>query len=168
MVIGAKGRCGRGALSVATQLGLPVTAWDIEETKAGGPFPEILEHDIFINCVYIDREISPFLTRDLIAQQGRRLSVICDVSCDPASELNPLPIYSDCSSFADPCQRLVGGRVPLDLIAIDHLPSLLPAESSRDFSSQLLPFLLDLREDRAGAWARARQRFTEKLATIQT
>ena len=30
-----------------------VTLWDMDETRAGGPFPAILEHDIFINCIYL-------------------------------------------------------------------------------------------------------------------
>ena len=39
---------------------------------------------------------------------------------------------------------------PLDLIAIDNLPSLLPREASADFSAALLPQLLDF--ETGGAW----------------
>ena len=28
-----------------------MTEWDIDETAHGGPFPEILTHDIFLNCI---------------------------------------------------------------------------------------------------------------------
>ncbi len=38
---------------------------------------------------------------------------------------------------------------PLDVMAIDNLPSLLPVESSEDYAGQLLPALLTL--DRSGS-----------------
>jgi saccharopine dehydrogenase (NAD+, L-lysine-forming) len=167
MVIGALGRCGRGARSVADKLGLEVTCWDIEETKAGGPFPEIVEHDIFVNCVFVNRRIPPFLTHEELAAEQRTLSVICDVSCDPTSDFNPLPIYRECTDFTNPCLRVIDGSRPLDLIAIDHLPSLLPAESSDDFSSQLLPSLLDIEYDTSHVWHRAHDLFIQKSNTIQ-
>jgi saccharopine dehydrogenase (NAD+, L-lysine-forming) len=167
IVIGAHGRCGQGARSVADKLGLEVTCWDMEETKAGGPFPEITEHDIFVNCVFVNSKIPPFLTSDELASDQRKLSVICDVSCDPTSDLNPLPVYSECSDFVNPCIRIMEGSPALDLIAIDHLPSLLPAESSDDFSSQLLPSLLDIENDTAGVWRRAHDLFTTKSNSIK-
>ena len=165
IVIGANGRCGQGARAVAGELGLDVTCWDIDETRRGGPFPEILDHDILVNCVFVDREIPPFMTPDLLGRPGRTLSIICDVSCDPSSDFNPLPLYRDCTDFGSPCQRIADAP-PLDLIAIDHLPSLLPAESSHDFSSQLLPALLDLQGDGTGVWHRASQSFLEKSQSI--
>ena len=167
IVIGAHGRCGQGARSVADKLGLEVTCWDMEETKIGGPFPEIAEHDIFVNCVFVNNRIPPFLTRENLASDQRKLSVICDVSCDPTSDLNPLPFYSECSDFVKPCMRIIDGEAPLDLIAIDHLPSLLPAESSDDFSSQLLPSLLDIEDDTDGMWGRASDLFTQKTNSIK-
>lgn len=166
IVIGAKGRCGRGARRVADQLGLPVTGWDLEETQAGGPFAEITEHDIFVNCVFVNKNIPPFLTHHELALPQRRLSVICDVSCDPLSDLNPLPLYRACSDFTNPCIRIVDGPTPIDLIAIDHLPSLLPAESSDDFSTQLLPCLIDLPNDTQGIWRRARDLFHAKSGQL--
>jgi saccharopine dehydrogenase (NAD+, L-lysine-forming) len=167
IVIGAHGRCGQGARSVADKLGLEVTCWDMEETKAGGPFPEIAEHDIFVNCVFVNSKIPPFLTREILAEDQRTLSVICDVSCDPTSDLNPLPFYTECSDFVNPCMRIIDGHSPLDLIAIDHLPSLLPAESSDDFSSQLLPSLLDIQDDTQGVWRRAHDLFITKSKSIK-
>lgn len=46
MVMGALGRCGRGACDFARKAGIPeenIIKWDINETKGGGPFPQILE-----------------------------------------------------------------------------------------------------------------------------
>ena len=94
MVMGALGRCGRGAIDLVKAVGLDdshVTGWDIKETSKGGPFNEILEHDIFINCIYLSSPIPPFLTNKTLEESGssRRLSVMVDVSCDPNNPNNP-------------------------------------------------------------------------------
>jgi hypothetical protein len=166
IVIGAKGRVGSGAMALADELHLAATAWDIEETAAGGPFPEILEHDLLINCVLSDRPIAPFLTPTMLPQHARQLSVIADVSCDPYGDHNPLPLYDECTTLSDPTIALHGKPQPLDLIAIDHLPSLLPRESTEDFSHQLLPVLLQLRAPDAPPWLRALSLFKEKCAEL--
>ena len=48
MVIGAKGRCGGGALDLCRAVGLEsnLLEWDMEETAKGGPFVEIRESDV--------------------------------------------------------------------------------------------------------------------------
>ena len=160
IIIGAKGRCGSGAAELCRELGIETTLWDLEETAQGGPFPEILEHDIFLNCVFVRSATPPFLTRECLAE-ARRLCVIVDVSCDPFADYNPLPIYDQCTTFLRPALRLMDEPV-LDLIAIDHLPSMLPEESSEDFSSQLLGALIELPDGRV--WQRARELFAEKAA----
>ena len=46
IVIGALGRCGRGAVDAVLKAGVPdenVLKWDLAETSHGGPFPEIFE-----------------------------------------------------------------------------------------------------------------------------
>jgi saccharopine dehydrogenase (NAD+, L-lysine-forming) len=48
---------------------------------------------------------------------------------------------------------------PLDVTAIDNLPSLLPLESSQDYAAQLLPSLLALGQIDSGVWGRARAEF---------
>lgn len=74
------------------------------ETAKGGPFQEILDVDIFINCIYLSSLIPPFLTEAQInaAGQSRRLSVAVDVSCDTTNPFNPIPIYSINTTFSDP------------------------------------------------------------------
>ena len=55
LVLGAKGRCGRGAVDLLKKVGVTeenIVQWDIEETKdRNGPYPEIIYSDIFINTV---------------------------------------------------------------------------------------------------------------------
>lgn len=108
--------------------GVQVVKWDKQETAKGGPFAEILTGaDVFVNCILLQGNMQPFITRcaicacpwisspghrDLLqATPARRLRVISDVSCDPNSENNPLPIYSaitryDHNNICD-CQKCV-------------------------------------------------------------
>ena len=62
------------------------------------------------------------------------------MSCDPDSEYNMIPLYSEATKLEKPFIEVEGG---IKLTAIDNLPSFLPKESSYDFSSQLSPFLID-------------------------
>jgi saccharopine dehydrogenase (NAD+, L-lysine forming) len=57
------------------------------------------------------------------------------------------------------------GNPPLEVISIDHLPTLLPREASEQFSADLLPSLLEFPDrDRARVWRDAKKIFEEKLA----
>ncbi len=160
IIVGAKGRSGRGATDFCHSLGLETTLWDLEETVEGGPFVEILEHDMLINCVLLQSDTRPFITNDLLEKE-RLLTSVVDVSCDPYSVYNPLPVYTDCTTFVRPALRLRDKPV-LDLIAIDHLPSMLPKESSEDFSAQLLGALLELPDGKT--WQRALEFYEDKKA----
>jgi saccharopine dehydrogenase (NAD+, L-lysine-forming) len=161
IIVGAKGRVGDGANQVTQALSVDVTLWDLEETSRGGPFTEILHHDIFINCVLVQQKIPPFVTFESLQANERKLSVIVDVSCDPG-EYNPIPIYTDTTSFSQPVTKIIDDVKPLYLCAIDHLPSLLPVESSEDFARQLLPHLLELDDQLTGVWRGALALFHEK------
>jgi saccharopine dehydrogenase (NAD+, L-lysine-forming) len=167
MVIGALGRSGKGAVELCRAAGADVLEWDLAETKRGGPFAEVLEVNILLNCVFVAKKIPPFVTLELLDSAERRLSLICDVSCDPYGDYNSLPIYEACTTFDDPVLRLIDGKQPLDLIAIDHLPSLLPIESSEEFCSQLMPHLLQLDDMDRGVWKRSREVFNQKSTLVR-
>lgn len=86
IVIGALGRCGRGAVDLLRAAGLPaenLLAWDMAETAPGGPFKEIVESDIFVNCIYLMDKIPPFVDAQSLDSPSRKLSVVCDVRCWP-------------------------------------------------------------------------------------
>ena len=34
-----------------------IVKWDMDETAKGGPFQEILDVDIFVNCIYLSSSI---------------------------------------------------------------------------------------------------------------
>ena len=158
IIIGALGRVGTGAADLAEALGLAVTRWDVEETAHGGPFPEILAHDIFVNCILARPGVPVFVGPEAPAAP-RRLTVIADVSCDPGSAYNPVPVYDRATSFDAPVIRVTAGPPPLDVTAIDNLPSMLPVEASGDFAAQLLPALATLDRIGEGVWARTRAEF---------
>ena len=75
--------------------------WGIKDTaRKKGPYSEILDCDIFINCIYLKKTKGKkndlvFLNDKFINKNGgsdRRLKVIADVSCDPTSDDNPIDL----------------------------------------------------------------------------
>lgn len=165
IVIGALGRVGTGACDLLETLGLKVTKWDMNETASGGPFPQIMQHSIFINCILAGPSVPVFVPKSAVDEQ-RALTVIADISCDPSSDFNPIPIYSQASTFTDPVTRVRSQPKPLDVTAIDNLPSMLPVESSQDYAEQLLPYLLQLDEINKDVWQRANTIFTQHVALL--
>ena len=161
LVIGALGRVGTGASDLCAAMGAEVTKWDMAETAHGGPFPEILEHEIFINCI-LARPGTPVFVPKSALEAPRRLRVVGDVACDPDSDYNPVPVYARATDWAAPVLR-VHDAPPLDVMAIDNLPSLLPRESSEDFAAQLLPSLMGLDAPGEGVWGRARAVFDSHM-----
>ncbi|MFB6636408.1 saccharopine dehydrogenase [Streptomyces chartreusis] len=155
LVIGALGRSGRGARLGFLTAGIEATPWDLAETRALDR-PALLAHDVLVNAVLATTPVPPFLREEDLDDPGRRLRTLCDVTVDVGSPLNVLPVYDRTTEWTDPVRRL-RKEPPLDLIAIDNLPSLLPLESSADFSSALLPQLLQF--ETGGPWGRCRDRF---------
>ena len=161
LVIGALGRVGSGASDLCAAMNVPVTGWDMAETAHGGPFPEILQHQLFINCILAGPQTPRFVEPDT-PDRPRRLRVIGDIACDPDSDYNPVPLYNSATTWEEPAVR-VHDDPPLDIMAIDNLPSMLPLESSQDYAGQLLPTLMELSGDVNGVWARARATFQSHL-----
>lgn len=164
IIIGALGRVGSGASDLCEALGVAPTKWDMKETASGGPFPAILTHDLFINCI-LARPGTPIFVPKSALTAKRRLSVIGDVACDPDSDYNPVPVYDAATSWAEPAAR-VHDNPPLDVMAIDNLPSLLPVEASEDFAHQLLPSLASLGILHTGVWGRANATFDDNMKGI--
>jgi saccharopine dehydrogenase (NAD+, L-lysine forming) len=168
IVIGALGRCGKGAIDFCRHVGIPedvILEWDLEETSKGGPFPEIVESDIFVNCIYLSSPIPPFMNVDSLSSSKRTLRVVCDVSCDTTNPHNPIPVYTQNTTFHAPTLPVdVPNDPAMTVISIDHLPSLLPRESSEAFSEALLPSLLTLHNRTSSrVWQNAEELYKEKL-----
>ena len=164
LIIGALGRVGSGAADLCTSMGVPTTRWDMAETAHGGPFPEVLAHDIFFNCI-LARPGTPVFVPASALHARRRLSVIGDIACDPDSDFSPIKVYDHTTTWQSPALR-VHDTPPLDVTAIDNLPSMLPVESSEDYAEQLLPSLLTLPQLTDGVWARAKASYDQACATL--
>lgn len=150
VVIGALGRSGRGARGAFATAGIDPTCWDVAETQDLDR-AALLAHDVLVNCVLATTPVPPFLRAPDLDDPARRLRTVSDVTCDVGSPLNVLPVYDRTTEWDAPVRRLHASP-PLDLIAIDNLPSLLPREASTDFSAALLPHLLDF--GTGAAWRR--------------
>jgi saccharopine dehydrogenase (NAD+, L-lysine forming) len=157
LVIGALGRSGRGASEALAQAGVHVTRWDLDETS-NLDRDALLAHDILVNCVLTTEPGPPFLTAEDLDCTARRLTVVSDVTCDVTSACNRLPINDTVTDWRRPVRRLHAGPPPLDVLAIDNLPSLLPREASTAFSGDLLPHWRNLHE-RGPGWTRCLERF---------
>ena len=155
VVIGAKGRSGQGATEALKLAGYTVTEWDIDETR-NLDRTALLSHDLLVNCVLMTGPGLRLLQPEDLGQG--QLRMISDVSCDPFSDFNPLPIYSAPSTWDAPFEALAGD---VEITSIDNLPSLLPREASEDFSDQLLPTLLSYPDGEA--WRAARASFDDAV-----
>ncbi|NSX54982.1 saccharopine dehydrogenase [Parasulfitobacter algicola] len=164
IVIGALGRVGTGAADLCTHMGVPVTKWDMAETASGGPFPQVLQHDIFLNCI-LARPGTPVFVPASAKTAARRLTVIGDIACDPDSDFSPIKVYDRVTTWDTPTLR-VHDTPPLDVTAIDNLPSMLPTEASEDYAQQLLPSLMTLGTLDQGVWVRAKTDFDRHSAGI--
>jgi saccharopine dehydrogenase (NAD+, L-lysine forming) len=164
IIIGALGRVGTGAADLCTALGVSVTGWDMAETASGGPFPEVLQHEIFLNCI-LARPGCPVFVPASAKTDARKLTVIGDIACDPTSDFSPIKVYDRATDWDAPALR-VHDDPPLDVTAIDNLPSLMPVESSEDYAAQLLPSLMQLASLESGVWGRAKAEFDRHVANV--
>ncbi len=164
IVIGALGRVGTGAADLCEAMGVSVTKWDMAETASGGPFPEILNHDLFLNCIFARPGTPAFVPQEALTAP-RNLTAIGDVACDPDSDYNPVPVYDRATTWDAPALRVATDPV-MDVMAIDNLPSMLPVESSQDYAAQLLPSLLTLTDLDSGVWGRAEATYKTHIEGI--
>ena len=159
LIVGANGRSGQGASYLVEQLGIEAVRWGRSDTQKKNLNQEMLNFDVLLNCVFVDKDTPVFLTADDLIKTQKRLAVISDISCEPDSKYNPLPFYTETTSFENATQSL--GEV--DLISIDNLPSYLPVDSSIHFSEQLIAYLHGLLDGEVNdsVWSKANETFRE-------
>ncbi len=157
LVTGARGRSGRGAVDALAVAGAETTGWDRTETAVLDR-AALRARELLVNCVLSTVPREPFVgPGDLTAP--RALRVVADVTCDVTSEHNLVPVNTAVTSWAEPARR-VAGEPPLDVIAVDNLPSLLPREASMAFSADLVGLVPQLL-GRRGPWQEARRAFED-------
>jgi len=142
-----------------------VTKWDMAETASGGPFPEVLQHEIFLNCILARPGCPVFVPASAKTDPARKLTVIGDIACDPTSDFSPIKVYDQATDWDAPALR-VAENPALDVTAIDNLPSLMPVESSIDYAAQLLPSLSTLTDLASGVWGRAKADFDKHTSGL--
>ena len=166
IVIGSKGRSGSGAVAALKIASVEITEWDVEET-ADLDRNKLLSHDILVNCVLVNGPGLLLAEPEHLQASNCHLRMISDVACDPFSSFNPLPVYSQPTSWHKPFISLgengQGGGI--ELTSIDNLPSLIPKDSSEDFSEQFLPSLMNF--DQGEEWIAAKAIFEQKLEESQ-
>ena len=171
LVTGAHGRSGHGAQRALMTAGVPATRWDRQETQDLHK-QALLGHDLLVNCVFTPTPTTPFV-EEADLDRERRLRVLADVTCDVTGPTNMLPVNTEITTWQEPVRRLHDGTgdgtSPLDVIAVDNLPSLLPREASESFSADLTPHLLGLADEggASGPWRAAGRAFDQAVAELE-
>jgi saccharopine dehydrogenase (NAD+, L-lysine-forming) len=141
-IIGANGRCGTGVKHLLDFFSIPYHEFGKKDT-----IQKLENFDIVFNCIHLREEISHWFTKDTVF---KKKIVIVDISCDYSNPYNPIAIYNKPTTWEEPVYKYSEN---VDIIAIENLPSLLPFESSYDFSDNLVYLLRSYAEgDEQGYW----------------
>ena len=168
VIIGHRGNAGSGASELCREVGIVPTRWGRAETADPDILATLPQFDVLVNCIQSDTAGSPFLQEgDLSAES--RLSILADVTCDVGSPAHRFPLYSQVTTIDQPVIQ-VGPAGSVDVISIDHLTTLVPAEASRLIAEPLFPqlqALLDTGESALpGPWRNTRQTFLEVMRNL--
>jgi hypothetical protein len=135
------GTVGKACEAVLKLFGITPTIWT---SKTVPSVEAVRDHEILLHAVRLDvrTPVPPFL-RLTDFTESMRLSVICDLTCDAHHPHNTLPLYDTYTTRSHPV-RTISTKPRVDLIAIDHLPSLDPVASSDAFSSVWVKYVPEL------------------------
>lgn len=123
------GRCSKGVQHLLEALNIKYTIIDKEEPL----IPQ--NYDILFNCILLNSDFNKVCVSENTILEKQLL--IVDISCDYTKVNNPFPIYSNGTTWGNPVLNIN----KVSIIAIDNLPSLLPKESSTEFSIKLTNLL---------------------------
>ena len=129
-IIGINGRSGRGCRFFLERMGIS----NIYGYSRASDKEPLKQHNIIINCIKLSPEDNNIFISDETLSKFEKLSVIVDVSCDINANNNPIRLNYRDTTFETPVYKI---NEKVDIIAIDNLPSLLPKDSSEEFSSKL-------------------------------
>lgn len=141
-VIGPNGRCGQGALKLLDMFGIVPVKLTRTDVKS-----QLEDFDIVINTICLSEPVGAWYDHNTHFYKN---TVIVDVSCDYTSPNNPIKIYQNKTTWSQP---VFSYNKFVDIIAIDNLPSLLPINSSTEFSSLLTGLLMEFSLDPNKYWA---------------
>ena len=154
-VIGPNGRCGQGAKALLDKIGIKYVQLCSLDDKNN-----LESYDIVINCISLTGNIGTWYDSNTPFYKS---TVIVDVSCDYTSSNNPIKIYSSKTTWEEPVFTY---NEFADIISIDNLPSLLPYESSTEFSYLLTGLLLEYYTDPNKYWERNLLTYKNKIRNL--
>ena len=129
-IIGVNGRSGKGSRFILERLGIS-NIYGYSRASDKGP---LIQHNIIINCIKLSPEDNNIFISDETLVKFDKLAVIVDISCDINAKNNPINLNYQATTFEEPVFKI---NDKVDIIAIDNLPSLLPNDSSEEFSAKL-------------------------------
>lgn len=129
-IIGINGRCGNGSRLLLERLGIQ----NFHGYSRASDKDPLNQHNIIINCIKLSSEDDNIFISEETLPKFEKLSIIVDISCDINAINNPINLSYHGTTFEKPVCKI---NDKLDIIAIDNLPSLLPNDSSQEFSSRL-------------------------------
>lgn len=132
-ILGPNGRSGKGVCEILDHFGLSYVKKDSKSDKS-----DLKTYDIVFNCILLAEDFKEIWI-DSIDDIDHPFLIV-DISCDVMSSNHPFPFYNEITSWENPVLRISDN---VDVITIYNLPSLLPKESSDDFSKILLDLILE-------------------------
>ncbi len=148
------GRCSRGVQNLLKIFDIDYDVFDRKSDKS------ILNtYNIIFNCIHLNENIPVWFDETTIFNQE---TVIVDISCDYSHPFNPISIYNNKTTWEEPVFYY---KPNVSIIAIDNLPSLLPKESSIEFSENFKHlFKLYLQGDDEHVWENNFDIFKSKIS----
>jgi len=104
--------------------------------EKGGRIPE--DTEIFINAIYLSPDSTAVFFDETNIANYEQLRVIVDISCDIHAKNNPIRLDYP-NGWLTKYKKYTDN---IDIICIDNLPSLLPKDSSDEFSKKLTELFL--------------------------
>lgn len=132
-IVGVNGRCGKGVKKILDSQNIPYTAYGKTDT-----INALSEFDIVYNCIKLDDTYNKVWFDE--SSVFTKPIVIVDISCDYSKQNNPIKLYTQPTTWQNPVYKY---NEYVDIIAIDNLPSLLPKESSDEFSHTFTELILN-------------------------
>lgn len=121
----------------------------------------LIDYGIVINCIKLN-ENNKETWFDINTPFYKNI-IIVDVSCDYTKSNNPIKIYNKETDWINPVYSYNNF---VDIIAINNLPSLIPRESSIEFSTLFIDLLLDFESDTNLYWEKNKNIYLEKIKNI--
>ncbi len=155
-IIGPNGRCGKGCRFLLDSLSIKYVGYGRSDK-----LNNLTDHDIIINCIKLEKDAELTIISETMLEKPNKISIINDVSCDITAENNPIKLKYCLTTFEKPIYKYNDN---LDIICIDNLPSLLPIDSSTEFSNKLSELILMINDSEI--WSNVEKLYYEKISDI--